>query len=123
MLQAVWILAVAAVFRPARRLHIGRTPRLRADRAQEGGGVESPGTDFHVVRLQQRATLPVPVVLEAQDDLLKGQHSGSRVGRSDEKKAVSKAASKAVAGAWPCARDREGEDVVTCPGFSDQPVT
>ena len=34
VLQAVGVLAVAAVLRPARGLHIGRVPRLRPERAQ-----------------------------------------------------------------------------------------
>jgi hypothetical protein len=30
--------------------------------------------DFHVVGLQQRAALLVPIILQRQDDLLKGKH-------------------------------------------------
>jgi hypothetical protein len=30
--------------------------------------------DFHVIRLQQRATLGIPIRLQFQDDLLEGQH-------------------------------------------------
>ena len=37
-------------------------------------GVEGAGADFHVVRLQQGATLRVPVLLQRQDDLLKCEH-------------------------------------------------
>src|SRR6185436_19697696 len=51
VLQPVRVVAVAPVLRPARRLHVGRVPRLGADRAQEGRGVEGAGADFHVVRL------------------------------------------------------------------------
>jgi hypothetical protein len=32
------------------------------------------GADFHVVRLQQRATLRVPILLQREDDLLKCEH-------------------------------------------------
>ena len=32
------------------------------------------GADFHVERLQQRTALLVPIVLQTQDDLLKGDH-------------------------------------------------
>ena len=74
MLHAVRILAIAAIFRAARRLHIRGAPRLRADRAQEGAGVESAGADFHVVRLEQGATLLVPIGLQGQDNLLKCEH-------------------------------------------------
>lgn len=35
--------------------------------------MRSARTDFHVVRLQQRAALLVPVILQRQDDLLKAQ--------------------------------------------------
>ena len=39
VLQAVGILAVAAVGRTAAALHVARAPRVRAQRAQRGGGV------------------------------------------------------------------------------------
>ena len=32
------------------------------------------GADFHVVGLQQRAALAIPVLLQAQDHLLEGEH-------------------------------------------------
>ncbi|MCY1373198.1 hypothetical protein D9M69_604560 [compost metagenome] len=74
MLQAVGVFAIAPVLGTARRLHVGRAPGFRADRAQERGGMRGAGTDFHVVGLQQGATLLVPVFLERKDDLLKGEH-------------------------------------------------
>jgi hypothetical protein len=64
----------AGFLRPARRLHVGGAPRLRADRAQEGAGVEGAGADFHIVWLEQGAALLVPVGLQGQDNLLKCQH-------------------------------------------------
>ncbi len=73
MLQAVRVLAVAPVLGAARRLHVGGLPRLRAERAQERRGMRSARADFHVIGLQQRAALLVPVVLQCQDDLLKAQ--------------------------------------------------
>ena len=74
MLQAVGVLAVAAILGTARGLHVGRAPGLGADGPQEGGGMEGTGAHFHVVGLQQGAALFVPVFLQAQDDLLEGQH-------------------------------------------------
>ncbi|MNI32956.1 hypothetical protein D3C73_868820 [compost metagenome] len=74
VLQAVRVFAVAAILGATRRLHVGGAPRLRADRAQERGRVRGTGADFHVVGLQQGATLLVPVFLERKDDLLKGEH-------------------------------------------------
>ncbi|MCY1220496.1 hypothetical protein D9M72_325110 [compost metagenome] len=74
VLQAVGVFAVAPVLGAARRLHVGGAPGFRADRAQERGGVRGAGADFHVVGLQQGATLLVPVFLERKDDLLKGEH-------------------------------------------------
>lgn len=45
--------------------------------------MRSARTDFHVVRLQQRAALLVPIILERQNNLLKAeplaQHVGTRV--------------------------------------------
>jgi hypothetical protein len=74
VLAAVRVLAVTAILGTARRLHVGRAPRLGADRAQEGTGVEGAGADFHVVGLEQGAALLVPVGLQGQDNLLKCQH-------------------------------------------------
>jgi hypothetical protein len=71
VLQAVRVFAVAAILRAA---HVGGAPRLRSDRAQEGAGVEGACADFHVVGLEQGATLLVPVGLQSQDDLLECEH-------------------------------------------------
>jgi hypothetical protein len=57
VLQPVGVLAVAAVLGPARGLHIGRVPRLRAERAQRRRRVEGAGADLHVVGLQDDAAL------------------------------------------------------------------
>ena len=72
VLQAIGIFAVTPVCRAARGLHIGGTPRLRANRAQKGGGVKRARTDLHVIRLQQHATLGSPIILQRQNQPLKG---------------------------------------------------
>ena len=76
VLHAVRVFAVAAVLRAARRLHVCGAPGLGTERAQKRRGVRRARADFHVVGLQQRATLAAPVVLEVEDDLLKSAHSG-----------------------------------------------
>jgi hypothetical protein len=78
VLQTIRVLAVTAVLRPARGLHVGRAPRLRPQRAQERGGVRRSGADFHVIGLQQGAPLPVPVLRQREDDLLERLHAASR---------------------------------------------
>ena len=72
VLQAERVLAVAAVGRPARGLHVGGAPGLRAHGAQEGRGVEGAGADLHVVGLQDHAAVLRPVALQAEDQLLEG---------------------------------------------------
>src|SRR6185503_6652918 len=75
MLEAVRVLAVAAVLRAARWLHVRRAPRLGSERAQERRGVRRAGADFDVVRLQQRAAAIAPVALKRLDDLLECRHA------------------------------------------------
>src|SRR5205085_12277790 len=77
-MQAVRILAVASVLRPSRRLHVRSAPRLGPQRAQERGGVRGSGANFDIVRLQQRAALPAPVVLKRENDLLEREHRSGR---------------------------------------------
>src|SRR5947207_1917639 len=72
--QAIRIFAVAPVFRAARWLHVRGAPRFRTERAQKRRGVRCTGADFHVVGLQERAALAAPVVLQRQNELLKGRH-------------------------------------------------
>ena len=74
MLQAVRVLAVAAILGAPGRLHKGRTPGLGADCTQKGRGVKGAGTDLDVVGLEQRAPLFVPKILETQNDFLKCWH-------------------------------------------------
>ena len=70
VLQAVGVFAVAAVLGPARRLHIGRVPRLRPERAQGGRGMEGAGAHLHVVGLQDHAALLGPEPLQSEDKAL-----------------------------------------------------
>ena len=79
MLQAIRVFAVAPILRAARRLHVRRAPGLGAERTQEGRRMRGSRADLHVVRLQQRATLLVPVTLEIENDFLKRGYRG--VGR------------------------------------------
>ena len=74
LMQTVGIFTVAGVLRATRRLHIGSTPRFRTECTQEGGRMRGAGTDFDINRLQQSAALFVPILLQAQDHFLKGNH-------------------------------------------------
>jgi len=76
MLQAVRVVAIAAVLWAATRLNISGLPRLGAERAQKGRGVRGARADFHVVRLQQRAAALGPVALQGKDGVLKGGFHG-----------------------------------------------
>jgi hypothetical protein len=79
MLQPIRILAIAAIGGSARWLHIRGVPGLRAEAAQESGRVKGAGAYFGVERLDQHAALAGPVLLQAQDDVLKSRagHGGS----------------------------------------------
>src|SRR5262245_26559635 len=82
MLHAVGVLAVAAVLRPARRLHIGGVPRLGPERAQRGRGMEGAGADLHVVGLQDHAAVVRPIALQRQDQALERTlrtHMGGKI--------------------------------------------
>ena len=74
MLQTVGIVAIASILGASRWLHISRLPWFRAERSQKSCRMRCTRADFHVIRLQQRATLRVPIVLKLQDNLLKGKH-------------------------------------------------
>ncbi len=76
VLQAVGVVAVAAIGGTARRLHIGGVPGLRADGSQEGGSVKGACTHFHVVGLQHHAALLGPEALQGKDQVLKGARGG-----------------------------------------------
>ena len=72
VLQPVGVLAVAAVFGPARGLHIGGVPGLGPERAQRGGRMEGARPHFHVVGLQNDAPPVRPIALQGQDQPLEG---------------------------------------------------
>ncbi len=72
VLQAERVVAVAAVGRPTRGLHVRGAPGLGPDRAQERGGVERARADLHVVGLQDHATLLGPVPLQREQEVLEG---------------------------------------------------
>src|SRR6185295_7699875 len=72
VLQAVWILAIAAVLRSPARLDIGRPPGSRTQRAQCRRRVERARTHLVIIRLQDQAALGRPEVLQSQDEVLKG---------------------------------------------------
>ena len=72
VLKAKGVLAVAAVGRPAGRLHVRGAPGLRSHRAQERRRVKGAGPDFHVVGLEDHAALIRPVPLQREDQLLEG---------------------------------------------------
>ncbi|MNV63711.1 hypothetical protein D3C71_1563170 [compost metagenome] len=72
VLQAVRVFTVAAVGGTAGRLHVGAGDGLRAQGTQTGHGVGSTGTHFHIQRLNDGTALAGPIVLQLQDQALKG---------------------------------------------------
>src|ERR1700730_14529038 len=79
LVQAVGVFTIATVLRTPRWLHVRGAPWLGAESPQEGGGVRRARAPFHVVRLQQRATLRSPILLKPEDDLLERKHLGQAV--------------------------------------------
>ena len=77
LVEAIRVLAVAAVGRPARRLHVGDVPVRRPEHAQEGLGRHRAGADFQIERLLDEASLPAPVLRQLEDEILKGHESVS----------------------------------------------
>jgi hypothetical protein len=71
VLQPVRVLAVAPVLGTARGLHIGGVPRVRAERAQRGRGMERARPDLHVVGLEDHAAIVGPITLQGEDQALK----------------------------------------------------
>ena len=70
LLEAVGILAVAAVLRPPRGLDVGGIPGLRPERAQCRRRMKRAGADFHVIGLQDDAAPLGPELLEREDQPL-----------------------------------------------------
>ena len=83
VLEAVGVLAIASIFGTTAGLHIRGLPGLWAQGTQEGGGVTGTGPDFHVIGLQQRTALCVPVALESKNQLLEGQHGQALVAKGN----------------------------------------
>ena len=77
VLQAVRVLTVAAIGRPAGGLDVGHVPRFGAERAQEGRRMEGPGAFFHIVRLLDDTALVGPVVLQGQNQFLESHISSN----------------------------------------------
>src|ERR1700675_1655379 len=71
LVQAIGILAVAAVSRPAAGLHVGDPVRRRAKHSQEGFRMHGARAHLNVVRLLQNTIAPGPKSLQLQDQLLK----------------------------------------------------
>ena len=67
------ILAVAAVGRTARRLHVADAIWLRTQHAEKGLRRHGSGANFDVIRLLQNAAMFGPEALQSQDQFLKGQ--------------------------------------------------
>ena len=75
VLEAVGVLAVAAVGGAAAGLRVAGAPGRLAERAQQRGRVERAGAHLGVVRLHDGAAVPGPVVLEGQDHVLERERS------------------------------------------------
>jgi hypothetical protein len=72
VLQAERVVAITPVRGAARRLDVRRTPRLGPDGAQKSSRMKGARAHFHVVGLQNDATLPGPICLQRKNELLKG---------------------------------------------------
>ena len=68
LVEAIGILAVAAVGGTAAGLHIGDAVRLRAEHAQEGFGAHGAGADLDIVGLLDDAAALRPVLFQLEDD-------------------------------------------------------
>jgi len=71
VLESVGVFAVAAVCGAAARFNIAHVPRLGAETAQKGGGVESTRSDLYIVRLIDYTSFVSPVSLKIQYNVLK----------------------------------------------------
>src|SRR4029079_1923084 len=72
VLQTVGIFSITSVLGAARGLNESGTPRFRPQRAKRGGGVKRPCPDLHVIGLQDHAALLRPVMLQRENQILKG---------------------------------------------------
>src|SRR5579871_964153 len=72
VLQAERVVAITTIGRPSRGLHVGAAPGLGSDGAQERRGMEGAGADWHVVGLQDHASLSRPIALQRENQILEG---------------------------------------------------
>jgi hypothetical protein len=80
MLEAVGILAVAAVGRSAAGLDVGGLPRVGTEASKGGSGVKGAGAHLDVVGLEDQAALLAPIIVEGEDQRLEARgpvHFGS----------------------------------------------
>jgi hypothetical protein len=70
MLEAVGVLAIAAIGGPPRGLHVGGAPGFGAEGAQGGGGMEGARPHLHVIGLENHAALARPEGVQGEDDVL-----------------------------------------------------
>ena len=71
LVQAVRVVAIAAVSRAARRFDIGNVPRFRPERAQEGSRVHGPCPFFYIIRFIDDTALRRPKALQCKYHVLK----------------------------------------------------
>ena len=111
VLQPVRVLAIAAILRPARGLHVGGAPRLRPERAQRGRRVKRPRPHLHVVGLQDHAAMVRPVALQGQDQPLERAFRAHVGGHVRHRRTDSGLRAKAKGGG-PYSSHREGSSCV-----------
>jgi hypothetical protein len=70
VLQTVRVVAVATIGGPARWLWVGSFPGFRSKGPEQGRWVESPGTDFHIIRLLDYTPLFGPVFIQFEYNIL-----------------------------------------------------
>ena len=74
--EAIGILAVAAIGRTARRLHVRDLVRIRSEHAQKGLRSHGAGADFDVVGLLHDRAAFGEESLELEDEFLEGRRIG-----------------------------------------------
>src|SRR2546422_7397574 len=70
LVEAVWILAEAAVRGPARGLDVGDVPGLGPEHPQEGRRIHGARPNLQVVPLHQRAAAVGPIGLQGEEEAL-----------------------------------------------------
>src|SRR5580704_9785502 len=76
LVEAIGIVAIAAVGWPSAGLDVGDAVRLGSKNAQKSLGAHGAGADFDVIRLLNDAAAFGPILFEVEDDLLESGHSG-----------------------------------------------